>query len=265
MFEYSLYYFAFTVLIYGFLGWCGEVIFAALCHGKFVNRGFLGGPICPIYGFGMLIVLAVLTPVEGNLAVLFFGSVVLASLLELVTGLVLDKIFSQKWWDYSEFPLNIGGYVCPLFSLLWGVGCVLMVRVVHPLIHHLIVVIPHTAGIVVLAILYAAFLADFIFTAIGLAGLSRELRAVSEVERLLKRASDEIGEKLADGTIDVMEKSAPMREQGEEALQKYKELSAKRRSATVGRLMKAFPNLDGAPKLKDSYERLKSKLHRDRD
>lgn len=81
MFEYSLYYFAFTVLIYGFLGWCGEVIFAALCHGKFVNRGFLGGPICPIYGFGMLIVLAVLTPVEGNLAVLFFGSVVLASVL----------------------------------------------------------------------------------------------------------------------------------------------------------------------------------------
>lgn len=265
MFEYSLYYFAATVLVYGFLGWCGEVMYAALCHGKFVNRGFLGGPICPIYGFGMLTVLAVLTPVEGNLAVLFFGSVVLATALELVTGFVLDKIFSQKWWDYSEYPLNIGGYVCPLFSLLWGIGCVLAVRVVHPLIHHVIAIIPHTVGVVLLAVLWAAFAADFIFTAIGLAGLSRELLAVSEVERLLRRASDDIGEKLADGTLDVIEKSAPLRERAEEALQKYKELSAKRRSITVGRLMKAFPNLDSAPKLKDSYERLKSKLHRDRD
>lgn len=263
MFEYSLYYFAFTVLIYGFIGWCGEVIFAALCLGKFVNRGFLGGPICPIYGFGMLTVLCVLTPVEGKLAVLFFGSVVLATVLELVTGFILDKIFSQKWWDYSEMPFNIGGYVCPLFSLLWGIGCVLAVRVIHPIVNHAIVLVPHKIGVVLLCVLWGLFVADFVYTAIGLAGLNREIRAVSEAERILKKISDDLGEKLADGTLDVMEKSAPVRTRAEEALQKYKELSERRRSRTAERLMKAFPNLDRMPKLKDGYERLRSKLHRD--
>ena len=81
-----LYQFLWIFFIYAFLGWCTEVSYAALNTGKFVNRGFLNGPVCPIYGFGVVIVLACLTPLKGNFVLLFLGSVVLTSALEWITG-----------------------------------------------------------------------------------------------------------------------------------------------------------------------------------
>lgn len=89
-------------LIYGFLGWCCEVIFAGVNQGKFVNRGFLNGPICPIYGCGMLLVLLILWPLRHRLLLLFIGSVALCTLLEYIVGFLLEKLFHQKWWDYSN-------------------------------------------------------------------------------------------------------------------------------------------------------------------
>ena len=93
--------------LYGFLGWCTEVAFQAVRQGKFVNRGFVNGPICSIYGFGVLSVLLVLEPLKDNLLILFLGSVVFTSVLEFLTGWVLEKLFHDKWWDYTNRPLNI--------------------------------------------------------------------------------------------------------------------------------------------------------------
>ena len=109
--------------IYGFLGWCSEVAFAAVAHGKFVNRGFVNGPICSIYGFGVMSVLLVLGPLKSSLWLLFGGSVLFTSAIEYLTGWVLEKVFHDKWWDYSKRPLNIKGYVCLEFSVLWGLAC----------------------------------------------------------------------------------------------------------------------------------------------
>ena len=130
------------VLVYSFLGWCCEVAFAAVRRGIFVNRGFLNGPVCPIYGFGVLIVLLVLEPVKDNLALLFFGSMVLTSALEFFIGFIMEQFFHDKWWDYSENPFNIKGYICLEFSLVWGAACVLVVDVIHPMIFKLICAIP---------------------------------------------------------------------------------------------------------------------------
>lgn len=115
---FTLYQMYWIFVIYAFVGWCCEVAFAAVKSGTFVNRGFLTGPVCPIYGFGMLIVALLLTPLANSWLLLFVGAVVLTSLLELVTGFVLERFFHQKWWDYSAFRGNIGGYICPQFSLL---------------------------------------------------------------------------------------------------------------------------------------------------
>ena len=101
-----LYRFLWIFFIYAFLGWCTEVSYAALVTGKFVNRGFLNGPVCPVYGFGVVIVLAGLAPLEENLLLLFLGSVALTSSLEWLTGFVLEKLFHQQWWDYSDQPLT---------------------------------------------------------------------------------------------------------------------------------------------------------------
>jgi len=111
-------YFAFFI-VYAFLGWVLEVVYAAVKSGKFVNRGFLLGPVCPIYGFGAVGVIVALAPVKDNKLVLFVCSVLLASGIELIGGWLLDKIFSQRWWDYSHRPFNIGGYVWIIFIQLW--------------------------------------------------------------------------------------------------------------------------------------------------
>ena len=101
-----LFYFAcFYFVIYAFLGWCCEVIFAALKTGKFVNRGFLNGPVCPVYGFGMLLVIGMQVFLLGssdNIFTLFAGSFVLTSAIEFLTGFVLERVFHDKWWDYSD-------------------------------------------------------------------------------------------------------------------------------------------------------------------
>ena len=118
--------------LYAFLGWCAEVSYAALRTGRFVNRGFLNGPVCPIYGVGVVIVVGLLTPVKENTLLLFVCSVLLTSALEWVTGFVLERMFHQKWWDYSDLPLNLNGYICPLFSVLWGIACLLVMEINSP-------------------------------------------------------------------------------------------------------------------------------------
>lgn len=104
-------------IIYAFIGWCTEVSYAALDRGIFVNRGFLNGPYCPIYGCGVVIVVAALTPLKDNLLILFAGSFLLTSILEYITGFILEKVFHNKWWDYSNKPFNLHGYVCLKFSI----------------------------------------------------------------------------------------------------------------------------------------------------
>lgn len=192
-----LYNFMWIVLIYGFFGWCGEVAFAAVKDGKFVNRGFLNGPICPIYGFGVLIVTVALEPIANNIPLLFVGSVVFTSLLEFITGFVLERLFHEKWWDYSNVRFNIKGYICPQFSLLWGVAATLIVLFLHPSVMWLVGRIPVNIGIVLICVLSAAFIADLVFTLIGILGLPKRMRAITEVESALRKVSDEIGEGVA--------------------------------------------------------------------
>ena len=116
---FSAYQLVFFFFIYAFLGWCTEVIYACVNSGKFVNRGFLNGPYCPIYGFGVVAVVMCIYPAKDNLHVLFFGSVILTTALEFITGFILEKIFNEKWWDYSDEHFNIKGYICLKFSLMW--------------------------------------------------------------------------------------------------------------------------------------------------
>lgn len=145
---FSLYHILAFFLIYSCLGWCVEVVYAAATTGQLVNRGFLNGPVCPIYGFGMILVLFFLTPLEDDLLLLYLGGVILPSALELVGGWALYKLYRTRWWDYTDKPFNIGGYVCLEFSLMWGVGAMVMVKVIHPTLAALVNIIPPLVGFV---------------------------------------------------------------------------------------------------------------------
>ena len=85
-----------------------------------------------MYGVGVAVIVFCLSPLEDNVWLTFFAAVVLTSGLEWITGFVLEKLFHQRWWDYSELPFNIGGYICLKFSLAWGLACLLILKVILP-------------------------------------------------------------------------------------------------------------------------------------
>lgn len=216
-----MYQFLWIFFVYAFLGWCTEVSYAALRTGKFVNRGFLNGPVCPIYGCGVVVVLVGLTPLKGNFVLLFLGSVVLTSVLELATGFVLEKLFRQRWWDYSDKPFNLGGYICLEFSIMWGFACLFVVDILHPSIEFFIRLIPHTLGWVLLGLFSAAMAVDLAATVRTIAKLNRQLDQIDQLARRLKTASNEFGENLADRVLEAAERSADWKEDWEAAAEEW--------------------------------------------
>lgn len=121
----------FIFFAYSFLGWVLEVIAVAVKDRKFVNRGITNGPLCPIYGIGALtIILTTLDDV--NIFWLFVGSFIYGTLLEFITGKILERVNKNKWWDYSKKKFNLDGYVCLQYSLLWGLLGVLLVKFINP-------------------------------------------------------------------------------------------------------------------------------------
>ncbi len=211
-----LYHILWIFFIYAFLGWCTEVSYAATKTGRFVNRGFLNGPWCPIYGLGVVIVLSFLEPLKNNLPLLFLGSVVLTSALEWVTGFLLEKLFAQRWWDYSNEPFNLGGYICLRFSLAWGFACVFVVKLLHPTVLLFIRLIPHLAGVILLAVLGAVMAVDLAATVSTIAKLNRRLALIDELAGRIRSASNDFGEDLAERVLDAAEKGADWREDMED-------------------------------------------------
>lgn len=211
-----LYHALWVFFIYAFLGWCTEVSYAATKTGKFVNRGFLNGPWCPIYGFGVVIVLAFLEPLKDNLFLLFLGSVVLTSALEWLTGFLLEKLFAQRWWDYSNEPFNLSGYICLRFSLAWGFACLFVVKLLHPTVLLFIRLIPHLVGLVLLGILMVVMVIDLAATVSAIAKLNRRLALIDELAGRIREASNDFGEDLAERVLDAAEKGADWREDLEE-------------------------------------------------
>ena len=225
-----MYLFLWIFFAYAFLGWCTEVCFAALVTGKFVNRGFLNGPLCPIYGFGVVIVLFCLEPLRDNLLLLFLGSVLLTSALEWVTGFLLEKLFHQRWWDYSDEPFNLGGYICLRFSIAWGLACLFVVEILHPTVLLVIRLIPRPLGMVLLVVLCAATAVDLAATVRTISKINRSLGQIDELAAKIRAASDDFGGNLADRVLDAAEKGAELRDELEERTDGLKEELEERRA-----------------------------------
>ena len=207
-----LYRLLWIFFIYAFLGWCTEVSYAALVTGTFVNRGFLNGPVCPIYGFGVVIVLTCLTPLAGSLPLLFLGSVVLTSALEWLTGFALEKLFHQRWWDYSDEPFNLSGYICLRFAIAWGFACMFVVKLLHPTVLLFIRIVPQVLGVVLLALMGAVMAVDLAATVSTIIKLNRRLGQIDELAAKIREASNEFGENLADRVLDAAERGAGWKE-----------------------------------------------------
>ncbi len=167
-------------VFYSFVGWLSEVVYCSILERRFVNRGFLNGPLCPVYGFGALLVIYLLGPFAGNIPLLFVMAVIVTSVLEYATGLFLETAFGTTWWDYSHYRFNLHGRVCLLNSLLFGAMGVVGVRFLHPLaVSALSAVTPPVLDALALAV--ATLLAfDLGLTLRSLAGFSAWLSTISE-------------------------------------------------------------------------------------
>lgn len=155
--------------VYSFLGWVLETTFASINAGKFINRGFLTGSFCPIYGLGAILIIKASSGIDIYIEYYYTGvlisvlfSIILVTALEYITGFILERLFNCKWWDYSDNHANIKGYVCLKYSLLWGVLAFLLVQMVHPLILKIVLNIPFRIKIYYAVILGIYFIGDTI-------------------------------------------------------------------------------------------------------
>ncbi|MCO6523592.1 MAG: putative ABC transporter permease [Candidatus Schmidhempelia sp.] len=128
----------FYFFLYSFIGWVDEEIYCFIIDKQWVNRGFLLGPYCPIYGIGALIFIHLLEPFKKHFIALFVLGIFLCTLLEYVTSWGLEQLFDRRWWDYSQYRYNYQGRICLLNSLLFGVMGLLLVYIIHPLSSQLI-------------------------------------------------------------------------------------------------------------------------------
>lgn len=254
-------------LVYSFLGWCTEVAYQAVKKGEVINRGFLNGPVCPIYGFGVLAVFRMLEaagegslPEQNAFKVFCFG-VVLATAIELFGGWLLDRLFHARWWDYSDRPFNLHGYICLEFSIIWGLGILLVVRGVNPAVTHALGLVPVRVGWILIAVFMIVFTADVMISVMVMTGLNKRMAEIDEMREKMRVVSNDLSEMIgtrAIGTaqhIDEAKVQASLAKTEARARvdQKHDEYEARRRDLIArirasrhfgaGRLLRAFPEM----------------------
>ena len=268
------------LLLYSFLGWVVEVCYQAVTKAKIVNRGFLNGPVCPVYGLGALALLLLLSALDvtdltaANPLLLFGLGLVITTAIELLAGWLLDVLFHARWWDYSAKPFNFRGYICLEFSLLWGLSVTFAGKVIHPFVQGFsVALIPEKYGWPILGVLYLVYLVDIIVTVSMLRGLNRRLEELDEIQRRMRVLSDRMSEQIGENALEAAQRLQEAKVQGalgraelrdsleelrKQAETRYAALYASRHSG-AGRFLLAFPSMRHR-KYGDLVEELKERF-----
>ena len=164
IFGWSAYHVVLWFLVYSIMGWIVESIYMSVCNRKLTNRGFAKGPYCPIYGVGALTVFFVLRPYSQNPFTLFVLGMVLATAIEFLTALIMNKIFGEIWWDYKEKPCNYKGIICMESSIALGFYTLMLFFFLHNVVVYLVDAIPVIAGRIGGTLIIALYICDFFHT-----------------------------------------------------------------------------------------------------
>ena len=182
--KYFLYF-----IIYSFLGWVMEVCYTFIREKKFVNRGFLIGPICPIYGYGVLTIIFLIGKDTSDVLAVFLKAILICSILEYFTSYFMEKLFKARWWDYSKRKFNINGRICLETMVPFGILGSTVVYLLHPLVVRLISIFPSTLTIVIAVIIFIMYLVDNIISFNVMNKIKKEIKkqAVDNTELIRKR------------------------------------------------------------------------------
>lgn len=174
--------------IYCFFGWCFESAYVSLLEHHWVNRGFLRAPLLPIYGSGALCILLVCLPVKENSFAVFVLGVVFPTLLEYITGYVMELLFKMRYWDYTGKKGNINGYICLQSSIAWGFLSLLLIHFIHPPIGRWVERLPHLALLIVVIVISCVFVSDVIVSFRAAFNLRHVLEEMERVRMQLEEA-----------------------------------------------------------------------------
>lgn len=184
-----LYYFL-LFIIYSFCGWLMEVLVFIIQEKKFINRGFLIGPYCPIYGFCSVLMVLTFGNYLSTPFALFVMAAVVCTFFEYITSYIMEKIFHARWWDYSNVPFNINGRVCLHNSVLFGLLGTILLYAVNPAFEAIISQLPQSTSIWLSSILLVIFIADNITSF----NIISKVKATTNL--VLKDSTEEITEKV---------------------------------------------------------------------
>lgn len=185
---YSLEQWMLLFYIYCFFGWCFESAYVSLLEHHWVNRGFLRAPLLPIYGSGALCILLVCLPVKENSFAVFVLGVFFPTLLEYITGYVMELLFKMRYWDYTGKKGNINGYICLQSSIAWGFLSLLLIHFIHPPIGRWVERLPHLALLIVVIVISCVFVSDVIVSFRAAFNLRHVLEEMERVRMQLEEA-----------------------------------------------------------------------------
>ena len=175
-----IWYFA----IYSLIGWIWETVYLSLRYKRFIDTGFLKGPFCPLYGTSAILIVIFLSPFQNSLSLFFVLAILLTTLLEYLTSLIIESIFKIKFWDYSDMKFNLQGRVALLVSIFWGILSFILIKFIHPQISSFINHFSFSILITGAIIFIIYFLIDTIYTTISLFGLKKILKTIKILPNL---------------------------------------------------------------------------------
>ena len=182
-------------VIYSFLGWVLESTVRTICERKIINTGFLIGPFCPIYGFGAIIMILFLNEFKSNSILLFFISFIVLTLWEYIVGVLLEKFFSTKYWDYSDHKFNYKGRICLINSIAWGILGVLFINYIHPFIIQVLSYVDFMYIAIIASIIVLILLIDSIISIIKVKNIKSTLDKIEEINEQIKQKLSELKDK----------------------------------------------------------------------
>ena len=213
--RYGIYELILYFFLYSFLGWCTEIAYAAVRHKKFMNRGFLNGPFCPVYGFGMVLVLIFFGPELDSFLFLALGCGAVAVVLEFFTGALMERVFHCKWWDYSGYKSNLGGYVCLPFSCLWGIAAAACITFLQPWLRQLFELLPLWVERTAAIVLSILCLLDFFAVSWTILRVQKNSR-IEGFAAGMQKVSNKVGGAISRAIVKRMTKAFPnLTEEGE--------------------------------------------------
>jgi len=179
-------------LVYSFLGWLMEVLWALIKEKKIINRGFLIGPYCPIYGVGCLLLTTLLNNYKNNIISLFILSIIICSILEYLTSYIMEKLFKARWWDYNKYKFNINGRICAETMIPFGILGVMVVHYINPFLIKII-----NTNTIIFTILSVTFIVDICTSFTIISSLKKTMNTVKKdnTEEITKRVREIIKQK----------------------------------------------------------------------